>query len=190
MLYKEYLECAKKHINSCQQLLKGLQENADNKEAFMDIWYLAGYIIEGVTVYSAYKIHDWNPKVDCKDIQKSYDKRFSRDTKLDYYYRRVSKGEPVFDEGVIKCFVQGHNFQNIIEVVFANGPFKGVPIIGDGVIDDDVKILVDKWKPGIRYWYGTEQMKEENIPDLTVDLLNRLVKTCIDACQKMIYVIG
>ena len=62
MIYEEYLECAKKHLKSCHQLLEGLKENADNKEAYLDIWYLSGYIIEGFTVYSAYKINGWNPK--------------------------------------------------------------------------------------------------------------------------------
>ena len=66
--------------------------------------------------------------------------------------------------------------------------FKDVPIMGSGAIDNDVKILVDNWKPDIRYWYKEEQMKENNIPILTLDLLKRLIETCNDIYKKMIFV--
>ena len=63
MIYEEYLECARKHLISCQQLLECLTENTDNKEAYLDIWYLSGYIIEGFTVYSASLVSNKNGRV-------------------------------------------------------------------------------------------------------------------------------
>lgn len=191
MIYEEYLECARKHLKSCQQLLEGLKENTDNKEAYLDIWYLSGYIIEGFTVYSAYKINGWNPKSDdgVKDIKYKYDKTFSHKTHLDFYYCRVCKGKPVFPPGLIKYTVQGHRYQSIIEGLLVKVPiFKDVPIMGFGAIDNDVKILVDNWTPDVRYWYKEDQMKGSKMPILTVDLLKRLIKTCNDVYKKMITV--
>lgn len=191
MNYEEYLKCSRKHLKSCQSLLKGLNEEADNQEAYLDIWYLSGYIIEGFTVYSAYKINDWNPNSEdgVKDIKSRFDKSFSYKTHLDYHYCRVYKGKRVFPSGLIKYFVQGHGYKSIIEGLLVKEPiFKDVPIMGSGTIDNDVKILVDNWKPDIRYWYKEEQMKENNIPALTYDLLKRLIETCNEVYKKMIFV--
>lgn len=186
MIYEEYLECAKKHLKSCQQLLKCLTENTDNKEAYLDIWYLSGYIIEGLTVYSAYKINNWNP---ITNIKSKYDIGFSKRTHLDYFRCRLhlSTNNPVFPKGLINYSVQGHNYQSIIQGLLIKNPtFKDFPIMGSGTVDNDVKILIDSWKPDIRYWYKAEEM--ENIPTLTVDLLKRLIETCNNIYQKMITV--
>ena len=189
MNYDEYLKCAEKHLKSCQQLLEGIKESTSNKEACLDIWYLSGYIIEGFTVYSAYKINGWNPKCKVKDIKLRFDESFSYKTRLDFHYHRVYKGKPVFPSGLITYFVQGHDYKSIIEGLLVKEPvFKDVPIIGLGTIDSEVKILVDNWKPDIRYWYKEEQMKEKKIPILTVDLLKRLIETCNDIYKKMIFV--
>lgn len=193
MIYEEYLECARKHLKSCQQLLEGLKENTDNKEAYLDIWYLSGYIIEGFTVYSAYKINGWNPKSDdgVKDIKLKYDKPFSYKTHLDFHRCRLYKNTntPVFPPGLIKCSVQGHDYKSIIDKLLIKEPiFKDFPIMGTAAVDNDVKVLVDNWKPDIRYWYKEEQMKEKNIPVLTPDLLKRLLEMCNDIYKKMIFV--
>lgn len=115
MIYEEYLECARKHLKSCRQILEGLKENTDNKAAYLDIWYLSGYIIEGFTVYSAYKINNWNPPSSEKDIKKKYDRNFSKKTHLDFHRCRLypNTNIPVFPPGLIKCSVQGHDYKSI-----------------------------------------------------------------------------
>lgn len=193
MIYEEYLECARKHLKSCWQLLEGLKENADNKEAYLDIWYLSGYIIEGFTVYSAYKINGWNPKSNdgVKDIKSKYDKPFSYKTRLDFHRCRLypNTNIPVFPPGLIKCSVQGHDYKSIIDKLLIKEPiFKDFPIMGLAAVDSDVRVLVDNWRPDIRYWYKEEQMKGNNIPALTSDLLKRLLETCNDIYKKMIFV--
>ena len=57
-------------------------------------------------------------------------------------------------------------------------------------MDNDVKILIDNWKPDIRYWYFDKegQLMNNKIPELTVDLLKRLIKTCNNIYEKMIFV--
>lgn len=195
MNYEDYLKCAEKHLKSCQQLLEGLKENADNKEAYLDIWYLSGYIIEGFTVYSAYKINGWNPKTEDgqKDIKSKYDRPFSNKTHLDFFRCRLhtNTNNPVFPKGLINYSVHGHDYQSIIQGLLIKEPiFKDFPIIGSGIVDNDVKILIDNWKPDIRYWYFDEegQLMNNNIPELTVDLLKRLIKTCNNIYEKMIFV--
>lgn len=195
MNYEDYLKCAEKHLKSCQQLLEGLKENADNKEAYLDIWYLSGYIIEGFTVYSAYKINGWNPKTEDgqKDIKSKYDRPFSYKTRLDFFRCRLhtNTNNPVYPKGLINYSVQGHDYQSIIQGLLINKPiFRDFPIIGSGIVDNDVKILIDNWKPDIRYWYFDKegQLMNNKIPELTVDLLKRLIKTCNNIYEKMIFV--
>lgn len=194
MEYEEYLECAKKHIDSCEQILEGLKHNgAENKEAFLDVWYLSGYILEGFTVYSAYKLNDWNPpcggKYNDKDIMGRYDKNFSRKTKLDYFEKRLVKGRSIFQElGIeIKYSVRGHGFQEIIKNILKKAPLDGLPVLGDGPVNEEVEKLIQAWKPEIRYWYQSNRNEEKNIkiPDLNQELLERLLNTCKEIYKQM-----
>lgn len=58
MLYSEYLRCAEKHLKSCKAFLSSYQPNKNNDfEVFMELFYITGYVLEGLTVYSAYKIY-------------------------------------------------------------------------------------------------------------------------------------
>lgn len=188
MNYEEYLECAQKHIKSCQQILNGLSnDKEENKEAYLDIWYLSGYILEGLTVYSVYKTYNWNPPH--KDIQTKYDMCFSKRTHLDFYRQRTLHGENVFQKESIKIIysVQGHDFQSIILNLLRNVPtFKDFPILGGGDVDSDVELLVKKWKPNVRYWHEPEDTN--GIPTLNHALLERLINTCVELYKRMIYV--
>ena len=193
MNYDEYLKCARKHIRSCKQMLKGLKNGKDeeNKEAYLDVWYLSGYILEGLTVYCAYKTNNWNPRSSSRDgitdIQTRYDKTFSKRTHLDFYRRRTINKYNVFPEGMIVYSVQGHDFQSIIMgVLRANPTFRDFPILGNGNVDEDVKILVQEWKPNVRYWHKEEEMAD--IPHLNSDVLSRLIGTCEALYKDMIRV--
>lgn len=197
MTYDEYLECAKKHLKSCQQLLNGLNRNALNKEAYLDIWYLSGYIIEGFTVYSVYKKYNWDPNIDIQHCNpKNYTKTcwdFYAKTKVDFYpagTRIDKRTRNILLKGIdIKFSIKSHNFKDIIQNLLQKEPtFNDFPILGFGKIDPDVKDLINNWKPDIRYWYREEQMKKKNIPVLTIDLLKRLIETCNEVYKKMIFV--
>lgn len=58
--------------------------------------------------------------------------------------------------------------------------------MGNGRIDKDVAILVNKWEPDVRYWHKDDDLKD--IPKLTSDLLKRLIETCSTLYKKMIFV--
>lgn len=65
MLYTEYLECAKKHVLGCRQMLASYKEDGQNDiNVWLELYYLSGYILEAITVYSVYKLGGWQSNVD------------------------------------------------------------------------------------------------------------------------------
>ena len=64
MKYDEYLQCARKHLRGCASLLVTYEAGKNNNNydniVWLELYYLAGYIIEGITIYSAYKLNGWN----------------------------------------------------------------------------------------------------------------------------------
>ena len=70
MRYIEYLSCAEKHLRGCSSLLMSYKPDSTHDiHVWLELYYLSGYIIEGITIYSAYKLNGW-PSED--DIQKRY----------------------------------------------------------------------------------------------------------------------
>ena len=86
MTYGEYLHCAEKHLKGCTSLLLSYKPNPTyDKHVWLELYYLSGYIIEGIVVYSAYKLNNWRQN---DDIQRKYNLAFSQRTNLDFYYVR------------------------------------------------------------------------------------------------------
>lgn len=180
MTFEEYLLSAKKHLCGCASLLLAYEPGKkDDNHVWLELYYLSGYIIEGITVYSAYKLNGWNPK---DDIQKRYDLEFTKRTKLDFYVKRTYKKD---GQEVIPSYfqnrpsgslsVQQHKFQGIVKNLLRPNPsFNETPYLGYGAIDSDVEKLIDEWEPGIRYCY----CGQKEAPKLTRDLVARLINTC------------
>lgn len=183
MTYNEYLLCARKHLKGCKNLFDSLDSKPSSDiHVWLELYYMAGYIVEGITIYSAYKLYDWEPHT---DIRKRYDLEFSLRTNLDFYYRRthidnITKKEtiPSFfqnrPEGALS--VQGHRFQDIILKLLKPDPsFDDLPYFGNGDIDKDVEQLLNKWSPNIRYYYVGQP---QPLPRLNQDVIKRLIDTC------------
>lgn len=175
MKYDEYLKCARKHLLGCESLLNSYTPGkTTDLHVWLELYYLSGYILEGIIVYSAYKLNNWKPE---KDIQTWYDIPFTNRTNLDFYVTRIDKktNEKVFRNRSLEALsVQQHKFNAIVErLLKTNSSFKGVPYLGDGEIDDDVKKLITDWKPDVRYNYNAK-----NLPSLNKDIIARLIKTC------------
>lgn len=181
MRYGEYLECADKHRKACASLLLSYKPNQKfDKHVWLDLYYLSGYIIEGIVIYSAYKLNNWRSS---DDIKIKYDLEFSQRTNLDFYYKREFHGN--VDNRTRSFFqnrshralsVQGHRFQEIAKTLLRPNPsFNGIPYLGDGIIDKDVEDLIDKWRPEIRYLYAG---KRNSLPTLNQDLIAKLLNTC------------
>lgn len=190
MRYTEYLKSAEKHLIGCMSLLASYSEGQRfDTHVWLELYYIAGYIIEGLTIYSAYKINNWNPNY---DIQKRYDLTFSQQTGLDFYYRR-SKKDPNGIETIPSFFqnrpvgslsVQGHNFQEIVKQLLNPDPsFNDIPYFGDGTIDTDVKSLIEHWTPKVRYYYHGQL---QPYPSLNYDIIKRLITTCYTIYSKHI----
>lgn len=182
MRYDEYLCCAEKHLKGCQQLLQSYQEGTiHDYHVWLELYYLSGYIIEGIVVYSAYKLNNWRLS---DDIEKRYNLPFSQRTNLDFYPIRsriingVEKIPPFFQNRPAGALsVKGHRFQDIVRALLKTNPsFNNIPYIGNGVIDIDIEKLINDWSPKVRYqYYSMSSM----IPTLNRDIVTRLLDTCL-----------
>lgn len=175
MRYYDYLSCAEKHLKGCSSLLYSYKpDSIHDLHVWLELYYLSGYIIEGITIYSAYKLNGW-PKDD--DIQRCCHESFTNFTGLDFYYNRTGENGNIFKgRSVHSLSVQGHHFQDIVKNLLRIDPsFNDVPYIGMGEVDPDIEFLIDNWRPEIRYRYiGTKNP----FPMLNQEVINRLIKTC------------
>lgn len=183
MRYHEYLSCAEKHLKGCSSLLQSYTpDSVHDMYVWMELYYLSGYIIEGITVYSAYKLYGWQNNC---DIMQCYDSVFTQNTGLDFYYHRTAgvnfnnRNHPTVSLGVEK-----HHFQAIAKNLLRVDPsFNDVPYLGGGAIDLDVEQLIDSWRPNIRYKYIGTHIP---FPHLSQDLIARLLSTCFTIYLKHI----
>lgn len=190
MLYSEYLKCAEKHLKSCRAFLDSYKSDANSDfEVFLELFYITGYVMEGLTIYSTYKIYGWPPNIGIDDIN-YYDPAFVRRTNLDFFHFRFcdSNGQVVngvdgrprkFSNHGLK--VQSHGFQQIAMQLLVNqGPFvndNSTPYYGNGPLDSDVRLLIDLWKPEVRYYYRNHSSLS-TLPTLNKELITRLIDTC------------
>lgn len=183
MTYNEYLSCAEKHLKGCKSLLESYNAGrSSDTHVWLELYYIAGYILEGITVYSAYKLNHWNSS---DDIQRHYNLAFSQRTNLDFYHVRSYRDRITGVERVPSFFqnrpsgamsVQGHKFQSIVMNLLKPDPsFNDVPYLGNGVIDRDVEALINNWSPSVRYYHPGQS---DPLPSLDYDLINRLINTC------------
>lgn len=183
MTYNEYLSCAEKHLKGCKSLLESYNAGrSSDTHVWLELYYIAGYILEGITVYSAYKLHNWKSS---DDIQGRYNLDFTKRTNLDFYYARSRRYKKTGEERVPSFFrnrppgamsVQGHKFQSIVMNLLKSDPsFNDVPYLGNGVIDRDVETLINNWSPNVRYYHSGQS---NPLPNLDYDIIDRLIKTC------------
>lgn len=157
--------------------------------------------MEGLTVYSAYKIYGWPSNIEIDD-KNYYDPAFVRRTNLDYFHYRFcdSNGRVVLlPNGKRQSFpnrglkVQSHGFQQIAMQLLANqGPFvndNSTPYYGNGPLDSNVRLLIDLWRPEVRYYYrGHSELS--NLPSLNRELITLLVETCSLIYTQTISLVG
>lgn len=172
MLYTEYLDCAKKHLLGCTSMLLAYNSTQqDEGNVWLELYYLAGYIIEAVTVYSTYKLLGWQDTVKIEQ----YDRVFTQKHGIDFYGKNRKDGltYPLKNSNVLG--ISHHQFGDIIDKFLRPNPaFNDTPYIGGGQIDSDVYSLINTWKTEIRYYTSPAQTS----PALSKDLIVRLYKTC------------
>lgn len=192
MLYKDYLDCAKKHWKACNLAISSYLSNNSGKsgqrdfELLLDIYYLTGYMVEGCVVYSAYNLGGFPPG---KHV-KNYDRNFTLSTKIDFYYTRPNDPKYINPQeyserralnGVLA--VQSHGFQEIVskyldKELHDNGYY--IPYLESSTqINPNVKYLLDMWCPDVRYKTATTPSKffvQRNL--ITYASIQNLVNTC------------
>ena len=180
MKYPEYLKSAEKHLKGCLALLSSYTAGNHDPHVWLELYYLSGYIIEGLTIYSVYNLYGWHKHDDIMSINLA----FTQSTGLDFYYNRKEKivnGVQITPPLLLNrpkgaLSVQGHKFQEIVKQLLKPNPtFNGIPYFGDGAIDRDVETLIDHWDPKVRYYYSTQQ---KIYPPLNSDVIQRLLLTC------------
>ena len=193
MQYTEYLYCSRKHLSSCRAAMHALDSipEAEVNSLLLDIWYVSGYILEGITVYLTYKQGGW---MESDDIERKFNRSFTSTCGVDYFRnRRMPDGEPPL-EGT-RMWIESHKFNFLINDVLRTQPttYSTVPYIGDGPIDNDVREIIDKWGTFVRYSYcrGGSTFHSEHgrrqfgIPSLSADLVNRLLDTYDNILQQI-----
>jgi len=184
MKYKEYLQSAKKHLNGCKALYDSYNpKKTIEDDALLELYYLSGYILEGVVVYAAYKHYEWEED---DDIRRCCNEKFTEETGLDFYgngQRYDNNGNPVKFSRYVEYNVQHHNFQKIVKGLLYPEHL-GVPYLDDTVeIDEDVKTLIDMWQTQDRYRYKKQYICQNH---LHIDLNEDLVGCLIDTCEKIV----
>lgn len=184
MLYNEYLECAKKHVIGGGKLLAAYKESGtDDLNVCLELYYLSGYILEAITVYSVYKLGGWQ---DSRDIQE-HDPGFVAATNIDFYGydRKVGKTYPYRSRKPYPLDVKHHNFHQIINAKLRVEPsFNTVPYFGTidpSDIDKDIVDLLDNWSVNVRY----ESAASHSV-NLTLDKVSRLYSTCLAIVMEVI----
>lgn len=186
--YTEYLECAKKHVTAgCNMLDAYNQTGQDDMSVWLDLYYLSGYIIEAVTVYSVYKTGQWNDAITINE----HDPAFVSRKNVDFYGSDCNLGTlrhpnfPYRAPGVIPPYaIKSHRFGPIITNVLRPDPtFNTIPYLGScdpADIDSDIVDLLDDWDVRVRY----ERPSSSSIV-LSKDLIKRLYKTCLTIVMKV-----
>ena len=182
MLYTEYLECAKKHVLGCGQMLASYKENGQNDiNVWLELYYLSGYILEAITVYSVYKLGGWQSNVDIR----VHDPVFVAATNVDFYgYDRVintlhgKSYYPYRNQTTYPLDIKHHNFRQIINSKLRIEPcFNTIPYFGTcdpRDIDSDIVTLLDNWSVNVRY-----ESAATTSANLTKDKISRLYSTCL-----------
>ena len=207
MLSSEYINVAYKHLSSCMSLLLAHSKNGSSRyetNVLLELWYLAGYVLEGITVYFIYKNDDWDEQDDIKDI---YNRAFSLNTRVDYYRNRyISEGRIFKQDKNTTCLsedkqyfgphaynIHSHGFQSIVKDKFrVDARFDNLPYFGNSIrVDADVEYLIDNWNPKVRYAYfdGTQfKCEGTSVPQLNQDVIKRLLSNCYDIYSKILLV--
>lgn len=154
-LYPNYLEAAKKHYKACKrifQLYERCEKNKyDDRYLFNEIYYIFGYILEGISVYMIFKHFGYEKS---KSIENCHeDESFIKKAHVTYHF-----GEGTRKYGNSLKKISNHNFQEYTEALAQEfAPYhipylsKDVPLNEDTQKELRLKKLIKEWKPDVRY---------------------------------------
>ena len=142
MLYKDYLNSARKHIHTCKVLSKHI-ETLDEKNngvivkcLILNLYYLSGYIIECVVKYGIYDLIGYPRKKKISELNQE---------KLNY-----------------STHIKHHKFEKYTEHLTRRMHIQ-IPLINtDADIDREIKRLYKNWDATVRYSYDLNGISKSN----------------------------
>lgn len=149
-LYTNYYEFAAHKLHACEYMvnqLEKLDDSALEKKVCHDLFYLMGYIVEGLSVYVIYDFIEWDKK---KQIS-WYDRQVEEDYDISYDGRNTTYS------------IKTHKFNHYLAVVRGKEEVSSIPFIsGRDHFDHSYKLL-QKWDPLLRYDYKSVQLNKADI---------------------------
>jgi hypothetical protein len=138
MLYKDYLNSARKHEHTCDVLFEKLSgsslNTAHEKYLILNLYYLSGYIIECIVKYAIYDLNGHAPDQDVRSINTNG---------LNY-----------------NLHIKHHKFERYTDHLRKHLSMP-IPLINDiSGVDKQVQQLYKEWDAEVRYKYdlGTKSL--------------------------------
>jgi hypothetical protein len=134
MLYKDYLNAARKHNYTCQVLVEKLDNINEKREPMhykcllLNLYYLSGYIIECIVKYGIYSLIGYDRKEEVSKLNQD---------KLTY-----------------QDHIKPHKFERYTEYLNLHNKRINIPLINDNkTIEKPVIELYKEWDAKVRYSY-------------------------------------
>lgn len=152
-LYTNYFKFAKRKLIACEQLVNSMPDFKDNtvleKKVCHELFYLMGYIVEGLSVYVIYEVLGWEKS---KEISR-YDRNFSDEHDLSW-------------DGATTYTIKRHRFNSYLSVVRGKDEVAGIPFISGYDSDEAPYKHLSKWSPELRYELNDIELTKKQIIEL------------------------
>jgi len=139
MIYKDYINAAKRHRETCEYLIKKVKDPQEfidihlEEKLLQNIYYLSGYVIECIVCYSFFNIINYDRTKSVYSLAENNPYGY----KFDKYFREHSKTA---------------NELRIEEIRKRGGNLSStIPIIGEEEVDKITKAMYDEWDAKSRY---------------------------------------
>ncbi|MFN8254893.1 MAG: hypothetical protein U0W24_04340 [Bacteroidales bacterium] len=146
MIYDDYKKAALKQLKTCRRLestFRNITSSYERDAVLRSIYYLSGYIIEGIVNYSLYKVCTFPQNENVKKLNHS----FGTGKKIAFFWRDLN--------GYIgqKYVIQNHDFMKNVDVLKVKLPskFSTIPVLSDGNQNLCLNNLLNNWNVHIRY---------------------------------------
>ena len=223
MYFSEYAIAARTHYKSCKFIYDNCIENNQIKsggtnDILFRLLYLCGHIVECASIYLIFNHfrYEYNPDMqnwngDASHLHKSFNRRFTIDSHMDFYpikiengqirssYRKTPDGSSLNfgrslpGESASDYYsIQSHNFQNYIKNIIHTQLPQEVPYLRQPCPEDneytDAINLMDSWSTDMRYYYDGRQSghynRDSRIQAPRVDV--KSVGLVLQMCEKIV----
>ncbi|WP_228200357.1 hypothetical protein [Acinetobacter sp. WCHAc010034] len=167
MQYKEYLNSARKHQYTCEEILKCIksnsattsQEKVKQKQLIFNLFYLSGYIIECSVKYGIYHLISYDRNKPVKELNQN-DLTFDRHIKV-------------------------HKFERYTDAFNKlQGGYKLIDNTKD--ISPEVIQIYKNWDAEVRYWFNQSNMHVEGKITLkNVETFYKLANEIMQEIQRL-----